>query len=235
MMSATSVKTAAADQRPAQSFPSLMSLPHSAHTFWRGTTIYSLDDPATHLYSIISGRVKILRASASGQQKIISIRYRGDVFGEIALAGGAVEARRGDEAVALDTTRVAAIHVEDFWRATRNDPAAARDALGCLTAHLDEAHRQIESLVFDDNSRRLMRALFDLSNEAARAGEASVRLTHEEIAGLIGSAREVVTGLMLDLRRRGLIEYKRGEVRPCLPKLARFLEEEEPLQGAVLI
>ena len=60
---------------------------------------------------------------------------------------------------------------------------------------LDEAHRQIESLVFDNNSRRLMRALFDLSSEASRVGEASVRLTHEEIAGLIGSAREAVTGL----------------------------------------
>jgi len=219
-------------QREASSphgFPALSKLSHIVRTFWRGTTIYSPDDPTTHLYSIISGRVKILRASASGQQKIISIRYRGDLFGELALAGGAVEARRSDEAVALDTTRVAVFRVEDFWRLMRDDPAAARNALDCLTARLDEAHRQIESLVFDDNPRRLMRALLDLSSEASRAGEASVRLTHEEIAGLIGSAREVVTGLMLDLRRRGLIDYKRGEVRPCLPKLARFLEEEEPL------
>lgn len=52
---------------------------------------------------------------------------------------------------------------------------------------------------------------------------------------MIGSAREVVTGLMLDLRRHGLIEYKRGEVRPRLLKLIRFLGEEEPLQGGVLI
>jgi len=207
-------------------FPALSKLSHIVHTFWRGTKVYSPGDPTTHLYSIISGRVKILRASASGQQKIISIRYRGDLFGESALASGAVEARRSDEAVALDTTSVAVFRVEDLWRVMRNDPAAARDALGYLTARLDEAHRQIESLVFDDNSRRLMRALFDLSGKASRVGEASVRLTHEEIAELIGSSREAITLLMLDLRRRGLIEYKRGEVRPCLPKLARFLEEE---------
>jgi hypothetical protein len=55
------------------------------------------------------------------------------------------------------------------------------------------------------------------------------------LAELIGSVREVVTGLMLDLRRRGLIEYKRGEVRPRLPELARLLEEGEPQQGAVLM
>lgn len=222
--SATSVSQREASSR--QGFPALSKMSHIVRTFWRGTTIYSPDDPTTSLYSIISGRVKIMRASASGRRKIISIRYRGDLFGELALAGGAVEARRSDEAVALDTTCVAVFRVEDFRRVMRNDPAAARDALDYITARLDEAHRQIESLVFDDNSRRLMRALLDLSSEASRAGEASVRLTHEEIAELIGSTREVVTGLMLDLRRRGLIDYKRGEARPCLPKLARFPEEE---------
>jgi CRP-like cAMP-binding protein len=227
-MRTTDAKTAAADQRPAQSFATLASLPHTAQTFWRGAKIYSLDDSAAHIYSVISGRVKVLRASAEGQQTIISIRYAGDLFGELALAGGATAARHSDEAVALDTTRVAMVRLEEFWRATRRDPALAQDALGCLTMRLGEAHGQIESLVFDDNSRRLMRALFDLSGKAARAGEASVRLTHDVLAELIGSAREVVTGLMLDLRRRGLIDYKRGEVRPCLPKLARFLGEEEP-------
>jgi len=227
MMAPSAMNVSQREASSPHGFPALSKLSHIVRTFWRGATIYSPDDSTTSLYSIISGRVKILRASASGQQKIISIRYRGDLFGELALAGGAVEARRSDEAVALDTTRVAVFRVEDFWSVMRDDPAAARDALDCLTTRLDQAHRQIESLVFDDNPRRLMRALLDLSSEASRAGEASVRLTHEEIAGLIGSAREVVTGLMLDLRRRGLIDYKRGEVRPCLPKLARFLEEEE--------
>jgi len=227
-MGTTGVKVAAADQHSAQGIPSLLSLPHVERTFWRGATIYSLDDSAEHIYSVIGGRVKILGASALGQQKIISIRYAGELFGELALAGGPAAARRGDEAVALDTTHAALIHVEDFWRAARRDPALAQDALGCLAMRLGEAHGQIESLVFDDNARRLMRALFDLSGKAARAGEASVRLTHDGLAGLIGSAREVVTGLMLDLRRRGLIDYKRGEVRPCLPKLAHFLGEGEP-------
>ncbi|MBS1788637.1 MAG: Crp/Fnr family transcriptional regulator [Acidobacteria bacterium] len=223
-MRGTNVTTAAA-QRSAKSFPSLRSLPHVERTFWRGATIYSSDDAATHIYSVIGGRVKIQRTSADGQQKITSIRYGGDLFGELALAGVAT-AQYGEEAVALDTVGVALIRVEDFWRAALQNGALAGGVFDCLTARLDEALRQIESLVFENNSRRLMRVLFDLAGEAARAGEASVRLTHEEIAGLIGSAREVVTGLMLDLRRRGLIDYKRGEICPCLPKLAHFLREE---------
>jgi CRP/FNR family transcriptional regulator len=227
MTSANSLRTEEVCLPPG--FPSLQHVPQVEHTFWRGTTIYSLDDPATHIYVVLKGRVKILRASCSGQHKIISIRYRGEVFGELALAGSAVEARRSDEAVALETTRVAAIRAEDFWQATRNDLAAVQSVLRCLTARLAEAHRQIESLVFDNNYRRLARALLDLSIEASRVGEASVRLTHEELAELIGSTREVVTSMMIELRQRGLVDYKRGDVRPHLTKLAQFLTEEARL------
>jgi CRP/FNR family transcriptional regulator len=209
-----------------QSFPSLANLPQVERAFWRGTTIYSLDELAVNIYFVRSGRVKIVRASRHGQHKIISIRYRGEVFGELALAGSAVEARRCDEAIALETSRVAIIRAEDFWRETRHDAAAVQSVLRCLTSRLAEAHRQIESLVFDNNYRRLARALLDLSLDASRVGEASIRLTHEELAELIGSTREVVTSMMIELRQRGLIEYKRGEVRPSLPKLLQFLAEE---------
>jgi CRP/FNR family transcriptional regulator len=144
-------------------------------------TVYSLEDMASHVYVVLKGRVKILRTSADGQQKILSIRYRGELFGELALAGGAVETRRSDEAVALDTTRVAMIRVSDFWNAARRDPALMQNAMQYVAKQLAEAHRQIESLVFENNHRRLARALIDLANDATRAGEASVRLTHEEV------------------------------------------------------
>lgn len=233
MTSATILKSHSSpkseDTRLPQSFPALTHLPQVERTFWRGTTIYSLDDPATHIYFVRTGRVKIVRASAHGQNKIISIRYRGDVFGELALAGSTVEARRSDEAVALETTRVSVIRAEDFWQETRHDSVAVQSVLRCLTARLAEAHRQIESLVFDNNYRRLARALLDLSLDASRVGETSIRLTHEELAELIGSTREVVTSMMIELRQRGLIEYKRGDVRPNLPKLVQFLTEETTL------
>jgi CRP-like cAMP-binding protein len=209
------------------SFPNLLNLPHIEKTFWRGMTVYSLEDITSHVYVVLKGRVKILRTSADGQQKILSIRYRGELFGELALAGGAVETRRSDEAVALDTTRVAMIRVSDFWNAARRDPALMQNAMQYVAKQLAEAHRQIESLVFENNHRRLAQALIDLTNDATRAGEASVRLTHEEVAELIGSTREVVTGMMIEFRQRGLIEYKRGDIRPNLARLKRFLDENE--------
>jgi CRP/FNR family cyclic AMP-dependent transcriptional regulator len=208
------------------SFPALAQVPYVEKPFWRGMSVYKLEDAATHLYLVLKGRVKIVRSSPEGQQKITSIRYRGDVFGELALAGGTVEARRSDEAIALDTTRVAQLRVSDFWHALKNDPSSMQSALQHLTARLAEAQQQIAAQVFENNHRRLAQALLDLSDAATRAGEPSVRLTHEELAELIGSTREVVTGMMLEFRQRGLIDYKRGDVRPDVTRLERFLAEE---------
>ena len=204
--------------------PGLLNLPHIEKTFWRGMTIYALEEQVTSLYVVLKGRVKIVRPSPEGQQKIVSIRYRGELFGELALSG--VEPRRSEEAVALDTTRVAVIRLTDFWNAVRRDPLLMQNAMQLLATRLAESHRHIESLVFDHNHRRLARALLALTSEAARAGEASVRLTHEELAELTGSTREVVTGMMIEFRQRGLIEYKRGDIRPHLPKLIQFLSAE---------
>ena len=226
-MHSTAMNLKLADQDHASNFLNLLSLPHVERTFWRGMAVYALDDPAADVYVVLKGRVKIMRSSPEGARKIVSICYSGEIFGELALIRDEVETRRSDEAVALDTTRVAVIRIVDFWNAARRDPSLTHDAMRHVTRRLTEAHSQIESLVFDNNHRRLARALFRLSDEAARAGESSVRLTHEELAELIGSTREVVTGMMIEFRQRGLIDYKRGEVRPCLPKLARFLEEEE--------
>ncbi|MGE0131608.1 MAG: Crp/Fnr family transcriptional regulator [Blastocatellales bacterium] len=233
MMISTVTNLKLADQNSASSFPNLLNLPHVEKTFWRGMTVYALEDPAANVYVVLKGRVKIMRSSPEGSQKIISIRYRGDIFGELALAGSGVETRRSDEAVALDTTRVAVIRIADFWHAAQRDSSLMRGAMEHVAARLAEAHRQIESLVFDNNHRRLARALLDLSDEAARAGESSVRLTHEELAELIGSTREVVTGMMIEFRQRGLIDYKRGDIRPNLPGLLQFLSGSAPTGQAV--
>src|SRR5262245_23870636 len=116
-----------ADQDHLSRFPNILSLPHVERTFWRGMTIYALDDPVADVYVVLKGRVKIMRSSPEGARKIVSICYSGDIFGELAIAGEEIESRRGDEAVALDTTRVAVIRIADFWQAAHRDPSLMRE------------------------------------------------------------------------------------------------------------
>ena len=97
-----------------------------------------------------------------------------------------------------------------------------------VTRRLSEAHSQIESLVFDNNQRRLAAPCSGFLTRRRRSANRVSRLTHEELAELIGSTREVVTGMMIEFRQRGLIDYKRGDIRPNLPGLIHFLEVTWP-------
>ena len=60
----------------ASALPGLLNLPHIEKTFWRGMTIYALEEPAASLYVVLKGRVKIVRPSPEGQQKIETARAR---------------------------------------------------------------------------------------------------------------------------------------------------------------
>jgi CRP/FNR family transcriptional regulator len=202
-------------------FSELMSLPHVEKSFSRGAIIYSSDTPARYLYQIISGRVKSTCSSLTGQNRILSIHHRGDLFGEQSLLSGYTLYR--DAAVTLETTRIAIFRTEDFWRVYGNDPRQLQEMLQYTLTRLAAAHQQIESQTFDHNHRRLAQALLQEYEKAMHTGESCVRLTHEELAELIGSVREVVTSLMIEMRHQGLLEYQRGCVYPQVTKLRRFL------------
>ena len=68
---------------------------------------------------------------------------------------------------------------------------------------------KVEDLVFRDVNARLAKLLLELAESYGTAVVAGVRidvkLTHKELANLIGSTRETTTAALNDFRRRGLI------------------------------
>src|SRR5262249_6543713 len=147
-MNSTAMNLMFADQDRASNFLNLLSLPHVERTFWRGMAVYALDDPAADVYVVLKGRVKIMRSSPEGARKTVSICYSGEIFGELALAGDEVEARRNDEAVALDTTRVAVVRVPPFSGAPRRVPPLGRDPVRHPTRPPAAPHSPTPPLLF---------------------------------------------------------------------------------------
>ncbi|QUV85042.1 MULTISPECIES: Crp/Fnr family transcriptional regulator [Chloracidobacterium] len=186
--------------------------------YHRNETIYHLDDPADHIFYILSGSVKITRVSDDGKEKIISIHRAGEIFGELCFCE--VDDRRSDQAVAMEPTRVLAIRVHDFLAMLRENPKALLDMLSLFCKRLSEAQQQIETLAFDNTTRRLARVLLKSSSDS---GLERLRLTHEELAQMVGTSREIITTIMNQFREEGLIDYRRSEVSPHVEKLRQFL------------
>src|SRR5688572_27047394 len=85
---------------------------HQFIHFKRDQFIYLPEDPASTLYMISDGRVKIGHYLDDGKEVIKSILTTGELFGELALAG---EEKRSDFAQAMDDkTTVCPLSTEEL-------------------------------------------------------------------------------------------------------------------------
>lgn len=189
-------------------------------TFRRHEPIYRLDDPASYLYYIVTGSVKITRLSDDGKEKIMSLHRTGEIFGELCFCE--IDNCRSDQAVALEQTEVLAIPVEEFLALMRENPKALVDMLSLFCQRLSVAQQQIETLSFDNTTRRLARTLLQAVPDDAPA-TFKLNLTHEELAHMVGTTREITTTAMNQFRDLGLIDYRRGHITPNRDKLRKFL------------
>lgn len=195
-------------------------------SFERNQVIYFTGDPADSLYQIISGRVKVVRVSPEGKEKIIDIYQDGDFFGELCICGGG---KRADQAIALEPVRVTAFKIQGLLQLLPRKPELTLDLLQLVCGRLSEYQDQIATLAFDNVAARLAREILRLSqapgsrqeNGAIRLG---VNLTHEEFAQLIGTSREIVTTLMNQFRQKGLLDYSRRRIHVYPELLRGFLD-----------
>ena len=67
----------------------------------------------------------------------------------------------------------------------------------------------------------------------ASSGRGDVRLTHEQLADLIGTTRETTTKVLGDLRDRGLVSLRRGRVGVIDAAGLRRLADGEGLSPSI--
>lgn len=195
----------------------------------RNETIYAAGEPADTLYWVESGRVKLSRLSPQGQEKILEICVPGDVFGELCICGIAVH---DEQAVAMEPSVLVGVRTDGLLRFLQKRPAALQELFRLACSRLLQCREQIASLSFETVSRRLARQLVELSRTSESAPEVpaarTLYLTHEELAALIGSTREVVTSLMNEFRRQGLLDYTRRRILVYPERLNSLLREPDP-------
>jgi CRP-like cAMP-binding protein len=67
----------------------------------------------------------------------------------------------------------------------------------------------------------------------ASGGKSDVRLTHEQLADLVGTTRETTTKVLGDLRDRGLVRLRRGRITVVDATGLRTLAESDSLAPAI--
>lgn len=182
-------------------------------TVRRRQPVYLPGDPAHAVYLVREGRVKISNWARNGKEVTFAIVGAGDLFGELeALEGTARETC----AEALDDVTLAVVARDEFIGHLGRHPDVALELSKLLGARLRALHGRVEDLIFRDVPARIVHALRELSalpNGAAKPeAPVRVRVTHQELANLIGCNRETVSAVLGQFRRRGLVRIERQAI-----------------------
>jgi CRP-like cAMP-binding protein len=206
-------------------------------TLDRGVLLYSQDDPATALYQLECGAIRLYRLSPQGQLIALACVLPGETFGEEVLLGLPTRALYAET---LERSRVRVIGRATLSTWLKQEPALRLVLLQTLWARLGQVERQVENLITRRVPQRLAHELLALAEQAGQRTARGVRLpawlTHYTLAERIGCRRETVTLVLGDLARAGLIARDparpRTIVLPDLARLARYAEEAEAPQAA---
>jgi CRP-like cAMP-binding protein len=196
-------------------------------SFQRKEIIYSVGEPPDAIYLIESGQVKVVQLSADGQEKIIGLYHKRDLFGEVCICE---KAKREEQAIALESATVSSFSVKVVLSLVAQKPELALKLLMVFCARLVECHEEINALAFDDVRERVVKELLRLSRSPGGQRESggvrlAVTLTHQEIAQLANTTRETTTAIMNEFRRHDLVDYGQGGILVFPDKLEHYLRK----------
>lgn len=199
-------------------------------TFRKRELIFGRGDAADCLFVLESGRVKLYRLTPDGREIALAIVEPGEPFGEEAAVGAESRALYAE---ALAPSRVRVIGKAQLREWARGRPDMLLELTRSLWLRLSDVERQIENVVFRKVSQRLAGLLIQWAEkygELTKQGvRLRIRLTHQEMASLIGSSRETVTLTLGQLIDEGLIAYdpvdRRSIVIADLDRLVRYADQ----------
>ncbi|MDP1948041.1 MAG: Crp/Fnr family transcriptional regulator [Nitrospirota bacterium] len=169
--------------------------------------LYLPGDPSSSVYLLKRGRVKIANTAASGKEVTFDILEAGDVFGELDVLE---DAPRSTSAETLDDALICVIPRKDFDQYLAMHPSVMFKLTKLIGLRLKKIQSRVEDLVFREVPARLAHLLSELSKTEGVTEKQGIRLkvklTHQEMANLIGCSRETVSTTMGQFRDDGLIQ-----------------------------
>lgn len=176
-------------------------------TVRRGDYVFLRGTFGKVLYIIVEGLIKIEQPTERGKVKTLSLLGPGECFGEMAII---TNLPRSASALALEDSKLFMLKREIFVSHLQNDPEVSLRIIEVLCQRLTEANEQIKSLTFDSVAARLANHLVSLAEKFGETEGGSwrirIRLTHQELADLVGSTREIVTRTLKLFGDEGSVE-----------------------------
>jgi CRP/FNR family cyclic AMP-dependent transcriptional regulator len=172
----------------------------------KNSIIINQGDESDAFYLMLSGMAMAMILHEDGRQIVLGTLQPGDYFGEISCLDGEL---RSATVMAREPCKCLMISKKDFHDLCREHPGLVWSLIQDQVRKLRKATRKIEELAFMDVYSRVARYLIE--NKEQHIIEQ--KLTHQDIAFVVGSSREMVSRVMKELALNGYIRQAKGSVR----------------------
>lgn len=198
--------------------------------FERNSPIYAPGDQADGVLLLSEGRVRICDFTAEGKQAILAFIEPGELFGELAVVDAAPREERAEAIVPSTVIFIPGDVIRSLIETVPDVSLGITRLIGLRRRRIE---RRLKALLFRSNRERLVHLLLDLAEQYGRTEtrglRIGLRLSHQDLANVIGSTRETVTITLGELQNDGLILVARQTlVLTDLQRLAESVDRSVP-------
>src|SRR5216117_2497240 len=176
----------------------------------RSAVIFSQGDPATDVFYIQQGSVKLSVLSRTGKEAVVAILGPGDFFGEGCLAG---QPRRMATASAMGVSTLLVVEKPQMLEMLHTQPTLATRFLSHMLTRNIRIEEDLVDQLFNSSEKRLARALLLLARygKVDKPVRVVPKISQEALAEMIGTTRARVNFFLNKFKKLGFIEYD-GEI-----------------------
>ena len=174
----------------------------------RNSLIYSPEQECLGLIKLLSGSLRTFMLSEEGREVVIYRMGEGEI--DLLSASCVVNQISFETQMVADTDcTLLVIPATCLAEFKRNNLAVRCFIYEKLGERFSDVMKLMQTMLFTRIDKRIAALLRE---KAEASGTDEIRITHEEIAALINSSREVVSRTLKEMDRSGLLSLGRGRI-----------------------
>lgn len=175
----------------------------------KGTTIHSGSQDCIGVILMKSGVLRTYILSEEGREITLYRLYKGDIC--ILSASCILKSITFEVQISTETEcEILIINSAIFSELSRNNIYVENFSYKLAADRFSDVMWTMEQILFMSFDKRL--AVF-LNEELAKTEGNTIKLTHEQVARYMGSAREVVTRMLHYFADEGIVQVSRGDIK----------------------
>jgi CRP/FNR family transcriptional regulator, cyclic AMP receptor protein len=183
-----------------------------ARAYRKNQVIFLEEETGNYMYLVLSGKVKVAKAGAGGKETILAIHRTGDFFGEMSLLDGKTAPATVS---AMEDAKIISVSGTDFHKYLLHNEKVMLQIIQVLCARLRQVW-QTQSLSSSTADARIRMGIYQLAKRHgirdAHGTIIDLKITHQELAEMVGTSRETVTRVLTRLREQQIIEIDQRRI-----------------------